>query len=101
MKYLMKLENFTESKIYLKTFEQNNKEFKIGDRVVYFVKTNFPKNFKFGDVCKITAIKYYKGIPFIKAKVIETNKLARISSYWINSRYFMLELDFDALKYNL
>ena len=44
MKYLMKLENFTESKIYLKTYENFKKEPEAGDYVICNENNNLSSN---------------------------------------------------------
>ena len=90
MRYIRTFENIKLPILmkYIKVFEKVNRKFNIGDIVIWndinnTLYSSSVRVVKFGDPCEIIAVKNVKGEPYVKAKIIKTDK--PISKLWNNS----------------
>jgi len=114
MKYLMKLESFTESKTYIKTFErscvfENPEGYKVGDvvKIVRINKRAKEQNVKKGDLAEITHVD--KNDSILSFRIISLkDKIGLEESYWEYEFWVTrkqiarpTQFEIDMIKYNL
>ena len=92
MRYLMKLKNFTESKIYLKTYENKN-NFQKDDIIICIDNLNGV------GLTKGKAYKVIENFNGDRNHIKVNNDFNEIKFYY--SSRFISELDFNVSKYNL